>query len=322
MKLKGGHTRTLLVGDDAPVGGGAFVKVEGDARVFTIASFTRGNLDKKAADLRDRRLLTFDADKLARLELAAQGAPIEFARNTQNEWAVLKPRPLRADNWQVEELLRQLKEGQARRHAQRRAEEGTWPASSPPPRPWPRRRSPTPRALRSSRCTRAGRTSSTRVRVRSKASTCLLTRPARASTNHSTTSATRKLFDFGFSDPNKVEYKDSARQMTLSKAGDRWLVSSKPMDAAGVQGLIDRLRELAATKFPETGFTTPAIELTVVAKDGKLTEKVSISKAGERYIARREGEPSLYELDAKSVEELQKAADIKPEQPAKSGAKK
>ena len=51
------------------------------------------------------------------------------------------------------------------------------------------------------------------------------------------------------------------------------------------------------------------------------SKKCSIAKSGDKYIARREGEPSLYELDAKPVEDLQKAAaDVKPEPEAKPAA--
>jgi hypothetical protein len=63
----------------------------------------------------------------------------------------------------------------------------------------------------------------------------------------------------------------------------------------------------------DTGFTTPAIEVTAASNSGKNVEKVLISKNGDRYIAKRENEPALYELDAAAVTSLQKAAaDLKP----------
>jgi hypothetical protein len=85
--------------------------------------------------------------------------------------------------------------------------------------------------------------------------------------------------------------------------------NGKQMDAVGVQTLIDRLRDLQAVSFPASGFGQPLIEVSVTSKG---TEKVLISKSGDRYIARREGEPSLYEISSSSVEDLEKAAgDIK-----------
>jgi len=53
----------------------------------------------------------------------------------------------------------------------------------------------------------------------------------------------KKLFDFGFSDPSRVEVKGAG----YSKAGDKWTANGKTMDNASVQTLIDKLRDLAAT---------------------------------------------------------------------------
>jgi len=51
-------------------------------------------------------------------------------------------------------------------------------------------------------------------------------------------------------------------------------------------------------------------------------EKVTVRKQGTQYFAQRENEPSIYELDAKPVEELQKAAaDVKEAAP-EAGKKK
>jgi hypothetical protein len=59
----------------------------------------------------------------------------------------------------------------------------------------------------------------------------------------------------------------------------------------------------------DTGFTTPAIELTVTSSDGKQVERVEISRNGASYVAKREGEATLYEVSAAAVTDLQKAAD-------------
>jgi hypothetical protein len=91
-----------------------------------------------------------------------------------------------------------------------------------------------------------------------------------------------------------------------------------------VQNLIDKLRDLQATKFLETGYTTPVLEATVTSNDGKRTERVLISKTGDNYFAIRENEPAVYGLDAKAVADLkQAAADVKPAaSPAKEEKKK
>src|SRR5260370_19335226 len=60
---KDAKIQELLVGDDTPTGGGAYAKLEGDPRVFSIASYTKSSLDKSAKDLRDKRLLTVESDR-------------------------------------------------------------------------------------------------------------------------------------------------------------------------------------------------------------------------------------------------------------------
>jgi hypothetical protein len=83
-----------------------------------------------------------------------------------------------------------------------------------------------------------------------------------------------------------------------------------------VQNLIDKLRDLSATKFAEKGGGQPVFEATVTSNDGKRVEKVTIDKSLDQYFAQRQDEPSIYELDGKAVEDLQKAAsDVKEQAP-------
>ena len=89
----------------------------------------------------------------------------------------------------------------------------------------------------------------------------------------------KKLFDFGFSDPSKVETQGRA---TYVKSGDKWMTGAKTMDNASVQNLIDKLRDLSATKFAEKGGGEPVFEATVTSNDGKRVEKVSITQARRR----------------------------------------
>jgi hypothetical protein len=105
----------------------------------------------------------------------------------------------------------------------------------------------------------------------------------------------------------------------LTRSGsDWWGPDGKKLDDPTVQTLLSSIRSLSATKFPESGFAAPTLEITVVSNESKRTEKVSIAKNGDSYIGKRENEPSLYELSASVVTELQKsAADVKPVPPAK-----
>jgi hypothetical protein len=124
----------------------------------------------------------------------------------------------------------------------------------------------------------------------------------------------KKLFDFGFTDPDKIEIRDGEKSYFLTKGGsDWWLADGKKADAMNAETFEEKVRDLAASKFVDSGFTTPSIEVTATSNGGKNVEKVLISKSGDRYIAKRDNEPALYELDSSAVTGLQKAAaDLKP----------
>src|SRR5258708_7334810 len=109
LTTKDTRPQKLLIGDDTPAGNAVFAKLEGDPRVFTIASYNKSSLDKSANDLRDKRLLTVDFDKLSQLELVTKKHDIQFGRNKQ-EWQIVKPQPSRADNFHVEEIVRKLRD--------------------------------------------------------------------------------------------------------------------------------------------------------------------------------------------------------------------
>lgn len=123
----------------------------------------------------------------------------------------------------------------------------------------------------------------------------------------------KKLFDFGFQDPNKIELRAGAKSWLLTRIGSDWLSDGKKMDPAAVDSLLEKLRDLTATGFPDSGFGSSAFESTVTSDGGKRVEKVLISKAGDKTIARRENAPALYELPPNSVSDLTTAAEgLKP----------
>ena len=104
---KGQGTRQLLLGDDTPTGGDVYASLAGDPRVFTVSSYNKTSLAKSLNDLRDKSLLTVDADKVSRVELISKGQEIEFDR-TKDGWQILKPTSSPADSSAVNDLVRSL----------------------------------------------------------------------------------------------------------------------------------------------------------------------------------------------------------------------
>jgi len=297
---KDGKSSELLVGGATLDSAGYYAKLAGDPHVYTIASYAKTNLDKTPQDLRDKRLLTFDSDKLTRVELQAKGQTVEFGKNGQNEWQIVKPRPLRADSTAVSSLVDKLRDAKL--------------DTSELPEDAAKKFAAAPKLASATLTDAAG---SQTIEIRKDKDNNYYARSSAVEGEWKTSSdagdalnkglddfRNKKLFDFGFNDPNKIELKNA----TYLKTGDKWMSGPKTMDNGAVQDLIDKLRDLSASKFADQGGGEPVFEATVASNDGKRVEKAAISKQGSRYFAKRENEPSIYELDAKTVEDLQNAA--------------
>ena len=313
---KDGKTQKLLIGDDTPAGGDVYVKIGDDPRVLTMSSSNKTSLDKTPQDLRDKRLLTFDSDKLTRVELTAKKQATEFGKNNQNEWQILKPKPLRADGFQVEELIRKLRD----------AKMDTAPSDEDQKKAASAFASGTPVAT--AKVTDSSGTQTIDVRKNKDdyyAKSSVVDGACKVPNDLGTgldkgvdDFRNKKLFDFGFSDPSKIEVRRDGAAVTYTKSGEKWFSGPKQIDSSSLQNFIDKLRDLSAAKFVETGFGTPNMEVTVTAKEGKLVDKVQISKQGNDYFAKRENEPAIYQLDQKAGDDLMKAAsDVKEAAPEK-----
>jgi hypothetical protein len=311
---KGGKISQLKIGDDTPTNSGSYAMLDGDPRVFTVASYVKTGLDKSLNDLRDKRLLTFDQDKLSRVELIAKKQDIEFGRD-KDQWQIVKPRPLRADGLQVDEMLRKLKDAKmdlALSADDAKKAVATFASGMP---------------VATVKLTDPSGTEQIEIRKDKTdyyAKSSIMPGVFKVTPDLGTgvdkaldDFRNKKLFDFGFNDPNKVEMHAGGKTYAFQKGGEDWFSNGKKLDSVSLQSFLDKLRDLTASKFIDTGtLGAPAIDVTVVSSNSKLTEKVLFAKQGADYAAQRENEPALYGLDAKTVDQLaQAASDVKPAPP-------
>jgi len=303
---KDNKTQRLIIGDGTPAGSAVYAMLAGDPRVFTIAGYKKTSFDRSLNDLRDKRLLTVNTDKITRLELIRNNQTIEFGRNKE-EWQILKPQPLRADNFQVGELARKLADARM--------------DLSGPDKDLKEAAAVFAHAAPVATAKVADQSNTQEIQVRKSKDTYYAKSNVvdgvyrvgsdlgQALDKKFEDFRDKKLFDFGFNDPSKIEMHSGSKAYFLTKGGPDWWSNGKKMDTGSVQAFISNLRDLSATKFVESGFARPTIEVTVTSDDGKLLERVSIAKSGTSYLAKRETEPTLYQLDSSAVDTLQKAAD-------------
>jgi hypothetical protein len=307
---KDNKTQRLLLGDETPAGSGVYAALAGDPRVFTIATYRKTSLDKTLNDLRDKRLLTVRPDKVSRFEIAGKNGQIEFG-HIKDEWQILKPKPMRADTFAVSELVRKLTDARMDLSTSDKtaAESESAFAKDAP--------------VATVKLTDESSTQQLQIRKAKDvyyAKSNLVDGVYKIDSSLADTLEkkvddfrNKKLFDFGYSDPNKLEIHTSAKTYSLLRGGQDWWDNGKKMDEESVRSVISNLRDLSADKFVDSGFTTSEISATVTSQDGKRVEKVEISKSAANYVGKRENDPTLYELSTTAVDDLQKSVDaIKP----------
>ncbi len=303
-----GEPVTLMVGDETPTGGNNFAWVEGDPRLFTLASWTKTSLEKTAWDLRDKRLLTFDSNKLSRIELATDGSTIEIGKDAAGDWQIVEPRPYRADGGSVEQLVSRLRD--AKMDADLSGEEQAEAEQN------------FARASRVAVVEVTDESGTQEIEVRQTSDDEYLAKSSVVAGVHKVSSdvgegldkkladlRNKKLFDFGFGQVDRIELRAGGETHLFEKSEDQWMKGGIRMDSVAVRALIDELRDLSAESFPEEGFDEPTIEITVVSENGERVEKVLISKSGDKFIGKRENEPALYELKAVDVDRVRAMAE-------------
>jgi hypothetical protein len=316
ITAKDNKTTRLLLGDDTPTGDAVYAAVAGDPRIFTAASYIKTGLAKTLNDLRDKRLLPVEASSVSSIDLVRKGQDIGFAR-VQNGWQIEKPKPYRTDNFQVDDLLQQLTSAK-------------WDPFTPAADAAKNFAHAAPDAT----VKLTGSAGNNTLELRKDKSDYYAKSSAVAGTwkIDSTTSTAigqvldhslddfrnKQLFDFGYTDPDKIEYHSAATSLVLTHTGNAWWSNGKKMDADSASMFVTSLRDLAASKFVDSGFTNPEINITVTSNSGKRIEKVEIQKNGDTALAKREDDPSLYSLDAATLNGLTNAiAAIKPAPPDK-----
>jgi len=305
--------RHLLVGEKTPTGGDLYAKLQNEKKVFLVSSFLDNTFNRTTFDLRDKKILEFDREKVDSLEIVNAGNTIQLVRSG-DQWRLAKPFEARGDYGTIEGLVTRLSSGQMQRIVD---------ADGKDPKLYGLDK-PTTTATVTSGSARAalqlGISEAQSVYAKD------VSRPMIFAIEEGIATDLRKpvgefrrrdVFDFRPFTANRIEVKRGTETFTFEKTKDKdgkdiWRnASGQNADTAKVEDLLTKLSNLRAASYEPAqpaALKSPSISVTARFDENK-TETVTFAKNGNDVFAARAGEPGAAKVDATPYDDAVKALD-------------
>ena len=114
IRQEGEHNwHSLMLGDTNPTGTYAYAKRGEGPAVFLVSSNLANSLTKKVSDLRFKKILDFDKEKVSKISLNRGGESIVCSKSL-DDWMLERPIQARADGQKIDEIVRTLHEAKAK----------------------------------------------------------------------------------------------------------------------------------------------------------------------------------------------------------------
>ena len=86
LKFKDGREETILLGDNSPIGGSIYLKLESKPAIL-LAATSKTNFDKSVYDFRDKTIFNFSSGAINQIQIKREKNPLTLIRE-KNEWWV------------------------------------------------------------------------------------------------------------------------------------------------------------------------------------------------------------------------------------------
>jgi len=328
FKAQGGLAGEVHLGDKTATQSDIYAMKPGEKRVFLVSAFQENTFAKKPFDLRDKRILKFDRDKVDLVQIGQAGPAIEIGRSG-SDWVVKQPVQTRADYSAIEGLLTRLSSANMTKivedtgsAAAQNTAEGLAKYGLDKPAVT------LTLGAGSARTTLTiGKEEEGAVYGRDHArSTVFTIDKTLASDLQKTVDEYRDkdLFEFRSFNAARLRitrgtetYEFQRVAGTGQNAAEKWQRvgaggAATDVDAVKMDDLLTKLTGLRAQSFSATtegtGLEKPALVVAASYDQGKF-ERVRLTKSGADAYALRDGEPGAAKLDASAYDETIKALD-------------
>jgi hypothetical protein len=324
------ESQGFLIGNETPTGNNRYAKLVGDDKVFVISSYLKDNFDKKAWDLRDKKVLALDGDKVEKVILRRPEGELVLTREGEDRWNVTAPSFCRADRYKASSLISRFETAKMEEIVSDRAEDLEQYGLARP--------------SHEAEFQLSGGESARLLVGNEKESRYYAMNPDRPLVYLVASSVvddiekdesefrSKRLFDYATYQVSKFQISpDGEPSRTYEKVEggedeERKWVETEPerrdWDRAKVEDLLYKMNGTDAEDFVEDssgdstsfGLTPPAFTITVWPEEEGNAEEVTVGKpVGEWVYAKRAGDDPLLKVKASDWEEIEKLMDFEAE---------
>jgi uncharacterized protein DUF4340 len=304
---------TLLLGDETPTSGGVYAQVGGSPRVVTLASYLKSSLEKNLFDLRDKRAVTLDVDRLQKIEVESKGKRWRLAKNPEGVWDLVLPPPVRADHFAVDGMVNQLR-NLSMQSIVAEDKKKSAPYGFGAPALQVKLSSPA-----GNQTIVLGKKDGQNYDAMNSALDAIFTLSSDFLTQFQKDPADlrdKDLFSFSTFEAKRVEVDTPKGHRVFEKQKDKWkqtVPAAKDETTEKLDTLLDRLHALRADSFPKGenlgafGLTKPAYKFQVQFGEKSQNETVEAAKVGDHVYARRPTDPLPSELSKTALDDIEKS---------------
>jgi len=309
----------IFLGEKTATGTDLYAKLPADKAVFLVASFLDGTFNRTPFDLRDKKVLAFDREKVTAVEVTGKTGPISIAL-AEAKWQITKPAAARADLAAVDGLIGRIQTAQMKSIV----------AANIAPKDLAKYGLDKP-DVRVSLVAGSAR-ASLAIGKTADATTAYAmdeSRPVVFTVETSLATDLRKraddyrpkdLFEFKPNTAVRVDFTRGKATMSFDKVKAKdgkegWVrrpAASQQVDTAKFEAVLSSLSSISADEFvgpkEKTGLNAPAVTV-VVKYDQTRTETVTFARVGGNVFAARKGDGGAAKITPSRLDEFLKALD-------------
>lgn len=320
FKAKGAKEfKTLQIGTKTPAGSDMYAKTADDKKVFLVFGYLESSLNRTPFDLRDKKIISFDREKVDRIEIR-HGSSLVSLVKASGEWRMTAPVEARGDFGAIEGLISRLQSAQMKVIVtEDPAEFGKYGITPPS--------AEVTIVSGSAKAAMAfgSKTADNFIHVRDLSKSQVVTAPADLFDEIEKGPAEyrrKDLFEFRAFNLDRLGITRDTATVTFERlkgkgkdGADAWqnAVTKKAIDAAKFEAFLTKLSGTRAQSFVDektkTGLDAPAVTLKATFDEGKKSETVTIGRVAAEVFAGRADEPGAAKLDATEFDETLKALD-------------